>query len=132
MKTPLVVAIGLVLLIISASRSACAVGDASYHAYWLTLNEKGNQYVDLVLSRRPLVDLVGAPANTNATVLDSEALVLTTYSKDSIWNTDRRPIKALGPVEKVKNAEVTIAGQVFTWAKADMKDAVRILENLGL
>jgi hypothetical protein len=128
MKTPLI-AVGLAMLIISATRGASAADDAPYQAFWLTLNEKGNEYVDLVFSRRPLADLVGAPASTNTTVLDSDTLVLTTYAKDSIWNIDRRPIKALRQVEKVENAEVTIAGQVFTWTKADMKDAVRILEN---
>jgi hypothetical protein len=128
MKTPLV-AMGLACLIISAPRGACAVDDDRYQAFWLSLNEKGNEYVDLVMSRRPLADLVGAHASTNTTVLDSAALVLTTYAKDSIWNIDRRPLKALRQVEKVGNAEVTIAGQVFTWTKADMKDAVRILEN---
>jgi hypothetical protein len=128
MKTPLV-AIGLALLIISEPRGACAVGDDRYQAFWLTLNEKGNEYVDLVFSRRPLADLVGAHASTNTTVLDSDALVLTTYAKDSIWNIDRRPLKVLRQVEKIGNTEVTIASQVFTWTKADMKDAVRILEN---
>ena len=128
MKTPLI-AVGLAMLIISATRGASAADDTPYQAFWLTLNEKGNEYVDLVFSRRPLADLVGAPASTNTTVLDSDTLVLTTYAKDSIWNIDRRPIKALRQVEKVENAEVTIAGQVFTWTKADMKAAVRILEN---
>ena len=128
MKTPLV-AIGLALLILSAPRGACAGGDDPYQAFWLTLDTKRNVYVDLVFSRRPLAELVGAPVNTNTTLLDSDAVVLTTYAKDSIWNFDRRPIRALRQVEKVKNAEVTINGQVFTWTKADMKDAERILES---
>jgi hypothetical protein len=128
MKTTLV-AIGLALLFISAPRGVSAAADAPYQAFWLTLNDKGNEYVNLVFSRRPLADLVGAPASTNASVLDSDALVLATYAKDSIWNIDQRPIKVLRQVEKVRNAEVTIAGQAFTWTTADMKDAVRILEN---
>lgn len=128
MKTSLI-AIGLALLIMSVPRGACAAGGYGYQAFWLTPTEKGNEFVDLVLSRRPLAELVEVPVSTHATILDSDAVVLTTWAKDSIWNIDRQPIKTLRKVEKVKDGKVAIAGQVFTWTQADLKDVARILEH---
>ena len=127
MKTQLT-AIGLAVLLGLAPASVRAAGTNEYQAFWLTRNEKGNEYVDLVLSHHPLSGLVGA-SSTDTNVLDSDAVVVTTYAKDSVWNMDRHPCKALRQVNTVNDGEVMIAGQFFTWTKADMKDVVRLLEN---
>ncbi len=128
MKT-ILPAIVVAILVASVPRAAHAVGTNEYQAFWLVRDEKGNEYVDLVLSRVPLQDLMGAAATGNLTVLDCDTVVLTTYAKDSVWNIDRQPIKVLRRIDQIEEASITIAGQVFTWTKADLKDVVRILEN---
>lgn len=99
-----------------------------YQAYWLT-SEAGSEYVDLVLSRVPLQRLVRSTAIDDLTVLDCDAVWLTTYARDSVWNAGRHPVKVLARVDKVDQGEVSFAGRRFTYTHADLMDVLGILQN---
>jgi hypothetical protein len=103
-------------------------GGGTYEAYWLT-NKAHGEYVKLVLTRRPLSDLPTFSPPTNQPVSDCDAVIVTTYARDSIWNVDRKPFKPLMGVEKVEAHSIVISGETFTWTQADLADVVRLLRN---
>ena len=117
----------VVLLGAMPARSEGTNGGA-YEAYWLT-NKALGQYVKLVLSRRPLTDLPSFSPPTNQTVLDCDAVIVTTYAKDSIWSIDRKPFKPLVGVEKVETNSIVVKGERFACTPAHLEDVLRLLRN---
>lgn len=109
-------------------RAADEASAAKYHAYWLTGASSG-EYVDLLLSRRPIAELAGLAEPADRDPLDCQAVVVRTYARDSIWNTDRRPVKPLAKVGKVSDGRIMIEGREFQWAPAPLEDAARLMEQ---
>jgi hypothetical protein len=103
-------------------------GSGTYEAYWLTNKARGT-YVNLVLTRRPLSDLPAFSPPTNQPVSECDAVVVTTYARDSIWNVDQKPFKPLAGVENVETNSIVIRGETFTCTQADLEDVVRLLRN---
>ena len=104
--------------------------DGAYEAYWLT-NKAVGHYVKLVLTRRPLTDLPTFSPPTNQTVLDCDAVIVTTYAKDSIWSIDRKPFKPLTGVQEVEAHSIVFNGERFACTPADLEDVLRLLRNPG-
>lgn len=116
-----------------------------YHAYWLTLQKPepraAAEYPVLLLTRKPIDQfaaeadglsfLYDRPADKLPPLLDQPALTLTTYAKDSVWNTDTRPLAAVRKVRDLrpKEREVTINDTPYRYEPADLKDMVRLLER---
>jgi hypothetical protein len=128
-KMPLYLALVLSggLFAATPARSESTNGGA-YAAYWLT-NKALGQYGKLVLSRRPLTDLPSFSPPTNQTVLDCDAVIVTTYAKDSIWSIDRKPFKPLTGVQEVETNSLVVKGERFACTPADLADVLRLLRN---
>jgi hypothetical protein len=120
----------LFLLISFGTFLAWSEGTSSgaYEAYWLT-NKALGEYVKLVLTRRPLPDLLTISPPTHQPVLDCDAVILTTYARDSIWNVDQQPLKALAGIERVEDDSIVINGERFTCTQAKLEDVLRLLRN---
>lgn len=121
-------ALMLVVLLGAMPARSEGTNGVAYEAYWLT-NKALGQYVKLVLSRRPLTDLPSFSPPTNQTVLDCDAVIVTTYAKDSIWSIDRKPFKPLVGVEKVETNSIVVKGERFACTPAHLEDVLRLLRN---
>ena len=104
-----------------------AQAHGQYYAYWLTGKEPDGSVI-LVLSRQPIADLAGAALLAGKDVLECEAVAIATYYRDSLWNTDRRPIKPLVKVEKVEGDQISIDDRIFKWEPASLEDVARLLD----
>ena len=114
-----------------------------YVAYWLTSHPpdpKGNQYEPiLLLCRLPIEPLTkwfrDFPANpkqiAKQPLPETMALTVPTYKKDSIWNFDRRPFKAVQSIANInpKANEVAVNGKQYRYEVCPIKEVVRLLEN---
>ncbi len=102
-----------------------------YLAYWVTNQALGEhvEYVDLILTRKPLAELPGFSQPTNQPIPDSDAIIAVTYARDSIWNVDLRPFKPLTGVEVVGTNFIVIRGEKFAWIQADLGEVLRLLQN---
>ncbi len=111
---------------------SCAQGEgvatSGYKAYWLTNKEQG-EYVDLVLARRPLLEMPKGPAAADKPLLDCDGILVRTYAKDSIWNIDRTPFKPLDGIERVDADSIRMNGREFEYTRANLEDVLRLLEN---
>ncbi len=71
----------------------------------------------------------GAPPPPPPPILDTLALTISTYQKDSIWNVDRQPLKAVtrfrGLNEKDRSVEVN--GVRYRYEKCSLAEAVGLL-----
>ncbi len=110
------------------SSGAEAVGGSTYQAYWLT-NKALGEYVKLVLTRRPLSELPNFSPATNQPLSDCDALIVTTYARDSIWNVDQKPFKPLVGVETVESNRIVINGESYVCTQARLEDVVRLLRD---
>jgi hypothetical protein len=99
-----------------------------YKAYWLT-NKDLREYVDLIFSRRPLTKIPKASGSAEKPLLECDVIIVRTYTKDSIWNIDRKPFKPLAGVEKVGPDSITIDGRDFNFTEAKLEDVKKLLEN---
>lgn len=118
--------------------------DGEYHTFWLT-NARitaGETYGPvLLLSRVPLSQLekhpslrrsVGEKGRANQEpLLESIALFIETYRKDSIWNADGRPIKRVESVSDLDETRgtITMNGTRYRFDRAQLGHAIRLLEN---
>ena len=127
MKT-LIYALFLLVLPGAMPAGSEGAGNGRYEAYWLT-NKAHSEYVRLVLTRRPLSDLPTFSPPTNQPVSDCDAVIVTTYARDSIWNVDQKPFKPLAGVEKVGTNSIVISGETFTREQANLEDVLRLLRN---
>jgi len=103
-------------------------GSGNCEAYWLTNKARG-EYVKLALTRRPLSDLRTFSPPANQPISECDAIIVTTYARDSIWNVDQKPFKPLVGVEKVETNSIVINGETFAWTQAALEDVVRLLRN---
>ena len=99
-----------------------------YEAYWLN-NEAHGGYVKLVLTRRSLAELPSLSLPTNQPVLDCDAVIVTTYERDSIWSMDGKPFKPLTGVTMVGSNFIVIKGEQFASTPAKLEDVLRLLRN---
>ncbi len=116
-----------------AQRHSSEIADSvpasqKYAAYWLN-NEANGGYVKLVLTRRPLAELPGLSLPTNQPVLDCDAVIVTTYERDSIWSIDKKPFKPLTGVTMVGSNFIVIKGEQFACTSAKLEDVLRLLRN---
>lgn len=124
---------GAITFLLAGVLTTCALASGSkpYLAYWLTNRAEGVhvEYVDLILTRKPLAELQALPQPTNQPILESDAIIAVTYKCDSIWNIDHRPFKPLTGVEAVGTNSMVIQGESFSWIQADLNDVLRLLKN---
>lgn len=99
-----------------------------YETYWLT-NRASGEYVKLVLTRRTLSDLPGFSPAADQPVSDCDAVIVTTYARDSVWNVDQRPFKPLVGVERVETNSIVINGERFIYTQARLEEVVRLLRD---
>jgi uncharacterized protein (TIGR03067 family) len=116
-----------------------------YHAYWLHPHPPGPNcegcYPTLLLARMPIADLqkmaflipdaAGRSPDKQVPLLDGVALTVTTYKKDSIWNSDGVPFKPLRSFGFLRPAErdVKVDGKTYRYEDASIADVVRLLER---
>jgi len=117
----------LVALAITPAPSDDTHGGA-YEAHWLT-NKALGEYVNLILTRRPLAELPTLSPKKNQSVADCDAVIVTTYARDSIWNVDQKPFKRLTGVETVGTDFIIIKGERFVCTQANLEDVLRLLRN---
>jgi len=120
----------LILVVMLGAMPARSEGTngVAYQAYWLT-NKALGEYVKLVLTRRPLPDLPAFSSTTDQPVSDCDAVIVTTYARDSVWNIDREPFRPLMGVEKVETNSIVIKGEKFICTQANLADVLRLLRN---
>lgn len=124
----LIYALFVVVLFGAMPARSEGAGSGSYEAYWLT-NKAHGEYAKLILTRRPLSDLPNFSPPTNQPIAECDAVIVTTYARDSIWNVDQKPFKPLAGVERVGTNSIVISGETFTWTQANLGDVVRLLRD---
>ena len=125
---PLICALFVLVWFTAMPARSEGAGSGSYEAYWLT-NKAHGEYAKLVLTRRPLSDLPTFSPSTNQPISDCDAVIATTYARDSIWNVDQKPFKPLAGVEKVESNSIVIGGETFACTQASLADVLRLLRN---
>jgi hypothetical protein len=105
-----------------------------YSAYWLAEPKGSKEYRVLLIARLPLremVKVVNLFEKSDVPLLERLGLTITTYKKDEIHNTDRRPIKPLTRFgflnEKERSVEVN--GIRYHYEECPLEDVVRLLKN---
>ena len=145
----------VVVFVCSACQAQLAAPSLDYRAYWLTDNdpETAKKYSPLLLlTRLPITKLQSftesmeemtrmenaVKANNpkyveqqlRPSLLESMALVIETYNKDSIWNMDGRPIKTMGVFTfDKKNLSVNYDGREYRLEAASLTDVVKLLKK---
>jgi hypothetical protein len=68
---------------------------------------------------------------TEEPLLESLALVIETYRKDSIWNRDRRPLKPVRSIWKVdaETRHIVVNGNTYRYEECPLTEVVRLLEH---
>lgn len=68
--------------------------------------------------------------DSTMSLLDYPGIIVTTYARDSIWNTDfGGPFKPLSDVEDVGVDSITIKGKKYQYSEAKLQDVLRLLEK---
>jgi hypothetical protein len=126
--------LGVLVAVVLASLAATAGGEPDpgppepeLLAYWLGAEDRG--YVDLVLTWQPLWDLVEAEPCTAEHLLECPALRVSTYEKDSLWNTDLRPFKPLTGVTDAGADYLTVDGTRYLLEHASLEEVLELLKN---
>ena len=141
------IVVGLVLVLTAAGTGSAeekaALPRERYHAYWLTRQPPapGGEYLELLVSRLPIDRLVAesvglefvfnkAP-DRQPPLLDALALTIATYEKDSVWNGDGVPLKALRSIRdfRPKERAVSVNGKTYRYEECPLADVVRLLER---
>ena len=97
-------------------------------AYWLNPDD---EYVNLLILKLPIEELETVTLRLGESPSTSDAILVKTYSRDSIWNTDLKPfkgVKSLGGVES-SNAEIEVNGERYRFESAKMSEVIALLEN---
>lgn len=96
-------------------------------AYWLNPDE---EYVSLLILEFPIEDLEGVRPSFAESPIYSDGILVKTYSKDSIWNTDMKPFKGVtslsGPVSSKK---IEVNGERYRFETAEISEVIELLEN---
>ena len=117
----------------------------AYTAYWLVSSKSDSDeyYEPLLVLTRVTFDKLQAQSELtaqltpklnpgeNLPLMEASALCIETYHKDSIWNFDRRPIKAIGVVTDIDDQtnSITIDGHQFRAKQASVLEVISLLEN---
>lgn len=96
-------------------------------AYWLNPDDA---YVSLLILKLPVEDLAGARLILGESPTYSDGVLVKTYSKDSIWNTDMRPFKGVTSLSgAVSSKMIEVNGEHYQFETAEMSDVIALLEN---
>lgn len=100
------------------------------YLYWLSSKEKG-EYVVLLISTEPVHQLPGVKFDGTKTLSEATAIVVTTYAKDSIWNTDFHPFKMVESVTDIDldKRELVLNGKKYQYVAASLHEVVGLLEH---
>ena len=133
--------LGFVLYLLASAVSVSACGpetepptdaepsepsEGRYAGYWLVA-EHPSSYQILVLTRLPLSQFEAPCPDASLSILDCEALWLETYRRQSIWNTDLRPIKALDEIKWRRDDVVVFQAQRYRLEPAELDEVVSVL-----
>ena len=117
-----------------AHATSAAQGDRAplaAYAYWLTSPEVGS-YVHLLVTGAPL-ELRGPHAVPLPLpgFEGARAVLVATYQKDSIWNTDMRPFKPVFGYDAVDPSTRTarIDSMTYTYARAPLAEVAALLQR---
>jgi hypothetical protein len=120
------------LIAISLLAAFCLTGRAEegkpYEGYWLA-PEQGHGYVDLLLTRRTVDHLAGFAQATNESLLESDAVIVTTYAQDSIWEGLHGSFKLLTDVESIDAYSARIGGRNYRVTPAPLEDVLELFEH---
>lgn len=134
------------LAIVALGEGAPAPGDHEYTAYWLynarTDSGKAHGPKGLLLSRWTFAQLEKRYKERelgsyligrvdDSPLLEADALRIDTAGKDSIWNAERHPIRAIGMVIHANDAEGTLSidGVPYRVEVARIEEVIHLLEN---
>lgn len=122
------------LVIAMAMTKVAAGGEprAVWRSYWLTDEKRAQGYQRLLITQLTFSELTQLKAtNTEPPILESSSFWIETHGKDSIWNSDRRPIKLPPPMTNYKEEEQRVqAGEVeYKIELATMSDVIRLLKE---
>lgn len=101
-----------------------------YFTYWLTRFDS-NEYVDLLIAKQPVESFSRFKFDTQESLFDAEAIIVTTYAKDSIWNTDFKPFKQVVSIKKVDASKqlVVLNQKKYQYSIASLREVINLLEN---
>ncbi len=117
-----------------------------YLAFWLTRDpppaDRTEEEPVLLLTRLPLKQLPElfdlrqlhdrlVKPRSDEPLLEALALTIETYKKDSIWNADRRPLKAVQKIASVNDEtrHVVVNGNAYRYEECPLAEVVRLLER---
>lgn len=83
-----------------------------------TVNGCSDCYVVLVITRRPI-----------EAQLDQEAVVITTYERDSIWEFQRRVLKYAESALDPATRRISLGGKAYRYQLVSNTEAIRLLKN---
>ena len=108
-----------------------------YAAFWLTELKGSKEYPKLLIAKQPLpemakrADVYNLHERDDIPLFERWGLVITTYEKKEIFNTDRRPIKPLTRFGFLNEKErmVEANGVRYRYEECPLGDAVRLLKG---
>lgn len=104
--------------------------EEQYYLYWL-MNSGLGEYIDLLISKQPIEQLVSANLHKTESLSDSLAIVVRTYMKDSLWNYDGRPFKSVTSILNIEVEKKTIViNQIkYLYVSAELPDIIKLFEK---
>jgi hypothetical protein len=105
-----------------------------YTAFWLTELKGSKEYPKLLIAKRPfgeMANTVNLFARDEVPLFERWGLMLTTYKKGEIYNTDLRPIKPLTEFGILNDKERTVVanGVRYRYEECPLPEAVRLLKG---
>jgi hypothetical protein len=117
-----------------AGPKAAVDAEPRYAAFWLTELKRDSAYPKLLIAKRPFGEMaktVNLFERDEVPLFERWGLVITTYRKDEIFNTDMRPIKPLTRFGALNEKERTVEanGIRYRYEECPLGDAVRLLKG---
>jgi hypothetical protein len=105
-----------------------------YAAFWLTELKGRNEYPTLLIARRPFPEMdkqVNLFERAEVPLFERWGLMITTYKKEEIHNTDMRPIKPLTRFSFLNEKEQTVEanGVRYRYEECPLGDVMRLLKG---